>query len=111
MQPPQTAPTDESNRSSRQAQMPREILIRQRRLLIDEQPDDFAAPRRQPRDGFSNQLLALQLLDQIGRYVRLRRHVQIAEIGRRLLRAIAPLDPPMKREMRRHRDEPASQSR
>src|ERR1043166_1236209 len=59
LQPVETAATDKADGSSRQTKLLRNLVIRDRRLLIEKQLHQLSAPRREPQDGVPDRLLLL----------------------------------------------------
>src|SRR5437899_2375383 len=59
----EAAPANESDRTGRESQPPRELVVRERRLLIEQHLYERAAPLGQLRHGFPQRLRALHVLE------------------------------------------------
>src|SRR5215216_4399137 len=64
-----TAP-NETDRADREAELPRDVAVRQRRFAEKQQRDHVAAARRQLRDRLAQHLFPLHLFDEVGRRIR-----------------------------------------
>ena len=103
LQPVQAAAADKTNGPRRQAKLLGNLVVGDRRLLIEQQLDQLSAPRREPFHGIADRLLFLNLLQHHGGRGNLFRQLLLHGVQ---LNVSLLLLLPVETLVRRHRDQP-----